>query len=275
MDKLYGLIGEKLSHTYSPEIHKEILKAININGQYTLHEVKKENIQYVIPGLKALGYSGINITIPYKTDLIPYLDSLSPESEKIRAINVVHIDDNGKSTGYNTDYYGFGMMLKYAGVKVHGETAVVLGTGGASRAVMQYLKDNSIKDVIIVTRNVQSAKLKYPNENIITYNNLSDIKNSSILINCTPVGMYPNTDASPIDLKYVKKFNSAIDLIYNPTDTILLREASREGLVTINGLYMLVAQAVKSHEIWNNIKISDSITNNIFDKLMLTYDKTL
>ena len=263
MDKLYGLIGEKLGHTYSPLIHNEILKKVNIKGYYGLFQVKKQNLKYVVSGLKALGYNGINVTIPYKSDIIEFLDALSPEASAIGAVNVVNIDKNGISIGHNTDYYGFGMMLKHANINVEGEGAVILGTGGASKAVAQYLKDNGIRNIILVARNVYSAKLKYPDHKIITYDDLNDIQSCSIIINCTPVGMYPNIEVSPVNKKYLKKFSSAVDLIYNPSQTLFLSDANDEGLITTNGLYMLITQAVRSQEIWNDIEIPTEIIDFI------------
>jgi shikimate dehydrogenase len=266
-ENLYGLMGEHLGHSYSPTIHKMILEAVHINGHYGLFEVQPKNLRDVVPGLKALGYKGINITIPYKHDLIEYLDDLTPEASKIGAVNVIKLDADGKATGYNSDYYGFGMMLKKAAIPITGEGIVVLGTGGASKAVVQYLKDNDAKDIILVTRDVEAAKRKYPTEIIVTYEELNNINNCSVIINCTPVGMYPHVNNCPIDTSCVKNFKSAVDLIYNPTETMFLKQCKSEGLKTTNGLYMLVAQAVKSQEIWNDIKIPDEAIENIVNKI--------
>ncbi len=265
MENLYGLIGEKLGHTYSPQIHNKILEETHTNGYYGLFQVRRENLKYIISGLKALGYKGVNVTIPYKLDIIKYLDSLSPEASSIEAINVINIDKNGMAIGYNTDYYGFGMMINNANIKLKGESAVILGTGGASKAVAQYLKDNDIKDIIMVSRNSKSSKIKYPNDKVIMYDELNIVNNCSIIINCTPVGMFPKTKFSPIEKKYLSKFNTAIDLIYNPSETLFLKEAKETGLKTINGLYMLIAQAVKSQEIWNETEIPNNVINNILD----------
>ena len=267
MENLYGLIGERLGHTYSPQIHSEILKSIKIEGHYGLFQVKKENLKNVIPGLKAIGYNGINVTLPYKSDIIQYLDSLSTEASKIGAINVVSINKNGMAIGYNTDYYGFGMMLNNANINIEGEGVVILGTGGASKAVIQYLKDNGAKDLILVSRDPKLTIHKYPNDKIISYNDLNEINNYSILINCTPVGMYPEIENTPISKMYLNKFKVAVDLIYNPSTTLFLKQAQDEGLKTINGLYMLVAQAVKSQEIWNDTVIDASEINNITNLL--------
>ncbi|MDD4779928.1 MAG: shikimate dehydrogenase [Tissierellia bacterium] len=263
MEKLFGLIGEKLGHTYSPMIHNKILSHINIIGHYGLFQVKRENLKYVIQGLKALGYDGVNVTIPYKTEIMKYLDFISPEAKRIGAVNVIKIDNEGIATGYNSDYFGFGMSLNNANINIHREKAVILGTGGASKAIVQYLKDNKVREIIIVTRNISSAKEKYTEEKIITYEDLKNIKDSSLIINTTPVGMYPNIDNSPINIKILSNFFIAVDLIYNPFQTLFLKNAQEAGLKTLNGMYMLVAQAVKSQEIWNNITISPHIINEV------------
>lgn len=265
MEKLFGLIGEKIGHTYSPIINKKILEEININGHYGVFQVKKENLQFVVSGLKALGYDGINVTIPYKTDIIKYLDNLSPEAEKIGAVNVVSINKDGMATGYNTDYFGFGMMLKSAEMKIEGENAAIIGTGGASKAVSQYLKDNGINKIIFITRDVQSAKQKFPKDDIASYEQIEEIKNCYTIINTTPLGMYPNFQATPIEKKYLSNFSQAVDLIYNPLETLFIKQAKEVGIKGINGLYMLVAQAVKSQEIWNEIEISELVITNIFN----------
>lgn len=267
MEKLFGLIGEKLSHTYSPIINKEIMKQINVDGHYGLFQVKKENLKDVIPGIKALGYNGINVTIPYKTQIIQYLDKLSHEAEKIGAVNVVSFDNSGLAIGYNTDYYGFGMMMEDSKIKIQGENAVILGTGGASKAVYQYLKDNKINKIVFVSRDAEATKQKYPDEEVVSYEELYKIKNYSIVINTTPIGMYPKTEATPLEKRHLQNFSQAIDLIYNPLETLFIKQAKELGLKGVNGLYMLVAQAVKSQEIWNGVNIPDSIVLNILESL--------
>jgi len=263
MEKLFGLLGEKLGHTYSPFIHSEILKEIKVDGHYALFQTKRENLQHVVLGLKALSYNGINVTIPYKEQIIEYLDDLSVEAKKIRAVNVVHINNEGKAIGYNTDYCGFGMMLNNAAIDVSNQKIAILGTGGASKAVKQYVLDNGAEEIVFVSSSKETAKKKYVDDNVIEYGDLSSLKNYSIIINTTPVGMYPNTESSPVDKKHFKNFSSAVDLIYNPAETLFLKQAKNEGLKTVNGLYMLVAQAVKSQEIWNDIQIPDKTIQNI------------
>lgn len=266
MEKLFGLIGEKLGHTYSPIINSKIMEEINIDGHYGTFQVKRENLRNVVPGLKALGYTGINVTIPYKTDIIKYLDHLSPEAGKIGAVNVVAINKEGLAEGYNTDYYGFGMMLENAGIKIKDENVAILGTGGASKAVRQYLMDAGARHIIFVTRDKTAAKEKFP-ENETAFYDDDRIKICSTVINTTPVGMYPNTGATPFDKKYFSGFTQAVDLIYNPMDTLFIKQAREAGLKSVSGLYMLIAQAVKSQEIWNETNIPETVITNIFNFL--------
>lgn len=275
MNKNFGLIGENLGHTYSQFIHSRILNKLDIKGRYGVYEVKKANLRNVVSGLKALGFSGVNVTIPYKVDIIDYLDLLSEEATKIGAVNVIKIDKDDTSIGYNTDYYGFGMMLGKYDVEIKDKNILILGTGGASRAVIQYLIDNSVGDITIASRNPETASLKYKGHKIIGYQDISEVTDCSILINTTPIGMFPNVKESPISRQYLKNFKYAIDLVYNPSETLFLKEAKDEGLRAINGLYMLVAQAVKSQEIWNDICISENIIDTIVRDLYSEIDKSL
>lgn len=273
MDKKFGLIGENLKHTYSPFIHDRILNKLNIKGQYGVYEVKRTNLKYVVSGLKALGFSGVNVTIPYKVDIIDYLDLLNEEAAKIGAVNVIKISEDNSAIGYNTDYYGFGMMLRKYNIEIKDKNILILGTGGASRAVVQYLKDNFAGNITIVSRNIETAKLKYKGYDVIEYQDISEVSDCSIIINTTPVGMYPDVDESAIETKFLKNFKYAIDLVYNPTKTLFLKEAEKEGLITLNGLYMLVAQAVKSQEIWNEINIKENILDLVVRDLHIEIDK--
>jgi shikimate dehydrogenase len=273
MEKKFGLIGENLKHTYSPFIHDRILDKLNIKGQYGVYEVKRINLKYVVSGLKALGFSGVNVTIPYKVDIIDYLDLLNEEAAKIGAVNVIKISEDNSAIGYNTDYYGFGMMLRKYNIEIKDKNILILGTGGASRAVVQYLKDNFAGNITIVSRNIETARLKYEGYDVIEYQDISEVSDCSIIINTTPVGMYPDVNESAIEMKFLKNFKYAIDLVYNPTKTLFLKEAEKEGLITLNGLYMLVAQAVKSQEIWNEINIKENILDSIVRDLHIEIDK--
>ncbi len=253
--KKFGLVGEKLGHTFSPTIHKAILKHLDVIGNYGVLEYDKAEVPNIVQRLKKLSYSGVNVTIPYKTDIMRYLDEISVEAMKIGAINTISFLDD-KTVGYNTDYFGFGMLLKHNNIDVEEKKALILGTGGASRAVVQYLIDNKIKDVQFASTNVEGSKIKYPNYCVCGYDKLKQLEKMDIVINCTPVGMFNDIDC-------LDKFGVAVDLIYNPLETTFLRQAKNLGLKTANGLYMLVAQAVKSQEIWNNTNIDNAIIDEI------------
>lgn len=265
--KKFGLIGEKLGYTFSPIIHKEILKCLNVIGEYNVLEFDRNNVHNIVDILKKQNFSGANVTIPYKTNIMPYLDEISEEAKKIGAINTIHFIDN-KTIGYNTDYFGFGMLLHHYKIEIKNKNALILGTGGASRAVVQYLEDNHIKSVEFASTNVENANNKYSEYKIYNYNQLNEVEKYDIVINCTPVGMFKDKDNTPINKEQLAKFQVAVDLIYNPLETTLLRQARELGLKTANGLYMLVAQAVKSQEIWNNTIIDDKIIDKINNLLL-------
>ncbi|OGO76804.1 MAG: shikimate dehydrogenase [Clostridiales bacterium GWB2_37_7] len=263
--KVFGLIGEKLSHSLSPIIHKHIYELINLDATYSLFQVRPDELNAAAQGIRALGLQGVNVTIPYKVKIMKYLDDISPEAKKIGAVNtILHV--GSYLTGYNTDYIGFGRMLDKYNIELPGKTAVVLGSGGAAKSVTTYLEDMGIAKVYIVTRNLSNIS-HFTKHEFISYAQLSQSPQFDLLINCTPVGMYPSTDASPINNAEVTKFKTIIDLIYNPSCTLLMRQANDFGVPAYNGLYMLVAQAVAAVEIWNNIKVSDDIVAVVYDRI--------
>lgn len=263
-DDLYGLIGGKLGHSFSPQIHEVILKKLDLKGLYNLFEVKEEDLENKIKELKALGAKGVNVTIPYKTKVMKHLDYISPEAQRIGAVNTIDFK-NSLLSGYNTDYYGFGAALKNSDIDVEGKSAVILGTGGASKAVVQYLADNNIKEVIFVSRTPGKAASENTKDfKTISYDDMDRIIHKDIIINCTPCGMYPDIAKCPVSRDVLSKFSIAVDLIYNPLNTLFLKQAWELGLKTSNGLYMLVAQAVASQEIWQDTKIDKTTADEIY-----------
>lgn len=264
--EIYGLIGEKLGHSFSPEIHELFLKKSGRGGIYNLFELPKDKIKEAIEGFKLIKCRGINVTIPYKTSVMEFLDDISAEAKSIGAVNTLSFKNN-KLKGYNTDYIGFGKMLSKFGVTIEGATCVVLGSGGAAKAVTQYLKDNKCKDLYIVTRTPEKVSEGLKEFKIINYDELKQIKNGDVIINCTPCGMYPKVDVSPVDEKVVSEFKAAVDLIYNPLETKFLSYARRNDIKSVNGLYMLVSQAIAAEEIWNDISVSEKIVDEIYGAL--------
>lgn len=247
----YGLIGEKLGHSYSKIIHEQLT-----DYQYEIHPLSKEEFPLF---MKEKNFKAINVTIPYKRDVIPYLDILDEKAKKIGAVNTI-VNDNGKLTGYNTDYDGFYYTLVENQIDVRGKKVLVLGNGGAALAVLAVLNTLDAGQILIV---------KYKEEDgCITYEEAKQQHfDASILINTTPVGMYPNCDVSPIDLRPYQSLEAVIDVIYNPLETKLLMQASERKIKTVNGLSMLVAQAKYAVEHFKDCKLSDELIRPIYDKV--------
>lgn len=264
MKELYGILGERLSHSFSPQIHSLIFKEININGYYHVFEVNKNDLKDAVLGFKALKVKGVNVTIPYKVKAMQYLDEISKEAEDIGAVNTICFRD-GKTIGYNTDYYGFGRMLNKANIEVKNKSAVILGTGGAAKAVVQYLKDQDISQITFISRNPKQVSDSFKKYNTISYDDVKNMDSKDIVINTTPCGMYPNIETSPFNKNDLAKFKAAVDLIYNPQETLFLKYAKEYGAKAIDGLYMLVGQAIKAEELWNGVQIKDELVDTIYD----------
>ncbi len=260
---LYGLLGEKLSHSMSPQIHSIIFEKLKKSGCYHIFEVQKNDLNPAVKGLLALGAVGVNVTIPYKQDVMESLDHISDEAEAIGAVNTIHFN-GGVSIGYNTDYYGFKMMLDRFGVEICGKSFVVLGSGGAAKSVVKCLEDFGAKRICMASRDSSRARSEFKGIDVMDYNELEESEGMDTVINCTPCGMYPNTESSPLDEKAVRKFSCVVDLIYNPRTTMLMKLAEGNGIKAINGLYMLVGQAVKAQEIWNNAQICGEDLEDIY-----------
>lgn len=220
-----GLLGRKLGHSYSPQIH-----AYLGDYSYSLFEKEPEEIESF---LKTGDFTGINVTVPYKKTVIPFLDELTPVAQKMGAVNTI-VRRNGKLIGHNTDPFGFLTMLEASGLQVSGKKVLVLGSGGASNTAVAVLKDMDAH-VVIISRSGEN-----------NYENLHLHQDATVIVNCTPVGMYPNPGVSPIDLHLFPHLEGVLDMIYNPARTKLLLDAQSRGLVAVNGLLMLVAQAKES-----------------------------
>ena len=236
------LIAKKLSNSFSKPIHNEL-------ADYS-YEYKELAENEVGEFLRRKEFDGLNVTIPYKQTVMEYMDEISPEVQRIGAVNTV-LNKNGKLIGYNTEYYGFLHQIKESGADIIGKDAVILGTGGAAKTVICVLSDMGARSV----RTVTSAEIKA--ENMECY------YNAQIIVNATPVGMYPETGNSPIDINDFKKCEAVLDLIYNPSKTKLILDAEKRGLKTANGLGMLVAQAKKASEIFTDKEIPDSEISRI------------
>ncbi|HWY09758.1 MAG TPA: shikimate dehydrogenase [Bacteroidia bacterium] len=242
----FGLIGKSLSHSFSKKYFEEKFKKENlINFSFTNFELNSisefENIIKQNPQLK-----GVSVTVPYKEQIIPFINELSSEAKEIGAVNCINFV-NGKSIGYNTDVFGFKTSIKPFLEPKHNR-ALIFGTGGSSKAIAYALKQIGV-DYFFVT----SSQIK-KNTNAFFYSELSEIILSQflLLINCTPVGMFPDINkTSNIPFDFVTEDHLAYDLIYNPTETVFLKNCKEKGAITINGYSMLQLQAEKAWEIWN------------------------
>lgn len=237
MEKKYALIGAHLSHSYSPKIHAEL-----VGYNYGLVEIAQENLRDFVCGKE---YAGYNVTIPYKKEIIKYLDSVEEIAREIGAVNTV-VNKNGKLVGYNTDYYGIEYSLNSVGITLKGKKVVILGTGGTSLTARTLAKNSGAREIVIISRSGEN-----------NYQNYHLQKDAEIIINTTPVGMYPNNYQRLIDLEVFPNLEGVFDVIYNPTLTDLLSQAKKKGIKFSNGLPMLVAQAKKSAEYFIDKKIDD------------------
>jgi len=241
-----GLLGRKLGHSYSPQIHAHL-------GDYPYTLFEKEPDQ-IADFLRNGEFDGLNVTIPYKKDVIPYCAELSPTAKRLGAVNTIVRRSDGSLIGHNTDFFGFGTMLRRLGVDVSGKKVLVLGSGGASNTVAAVLEEAGANIQIITHR-----------EN--TPETLSRHPDTAVVVNASPEGMYPNNGSSPADLSLFPRLEGVLDLIYNPARTQLLLEAEKRGIPAVNGLEMLVAQAKESAEWFTGQSISDEVIPRILKSL--------
>jgi shikimate dehydrogenase len=259
--EVYAILGHPVRHSFSPAIHNAAFQANNINAVYVAFDV--ENIADALKGIRALGIRGASITIPHKIAIIPYLDELTDLASKIGSVNTVYWED-GKLKGDNTDAYGFYESLSHH-EEITDKTILMLGAGGAALAVSfaLFAYDKPAKLIIAARNREQREQLRsrllsnFPDATIETCNfeSLSEArKQSQIIINTTPVGMFPNEDQIPFDPALIPEKITVMDLIYHPVETRLLQEAARKHCTIIPGTEMLLYQAARQFEIWTGEK---------------------
>ena len=231
--KIY-LIAQKLSHSFSPFIHGKL-------ADYD-YQLKELNIDELDAFFKKRDFDGLNVTVPYKVEVMKYLDYVSPEAQDLGAVNTI-VNRDGKLCGYNTDYYGFCYMAQNA--ELCGKDVVIIGSGGASKAVVAACEKLGARRTRILPHEENKK------------GSVEKFYDCDVLINTTPVGMYPKTGVSPVDLECFEKWESVLDVIYNPSKTKLLLDAERLGKKGVNGLSMLVAQAKKACEIFTGESVPD------------------
>ena len=227
---VFGLLGRKLGHSYSPQIHSFLG-----DYEYPLYEKDPDEIaDFMTNG----SFDGMNVTIPYKETVMPYMAGLSDSAKKIGSVNTVTRLPDGTLYGDNTDYYGFSFLLESAGFEVKDKKVIVLGNGGASKTVVCVCRDKGVREITVISRRSETDN----------YENISKHADADYVINTTPVGMYPNNGESPVDLSIFKSCKGVADLIYNPSKTKFILDAEALGIPAVNGLVMLCAQAVKAAE---------------------------
>lgn len=264
--KKFGLLGEKLGHSYSKEIHELFFKRENIEAKYELIEKNIENLPEVLENIREGKYNGINVTIPYKVEIMQYLDRISDIAKKIGAVNTVTCK-NGKLIGENTDYFGFLKTLKMNEIKIEDAKVLVLGTGGAAKAIYNVLVDEGSSKIFLATLS-QNKKLSLRQQDrIIHYGEIKNLRDVDIIVNCTPLGMFPVIDNCPLNESNLIDCKYLIDIIYNPKETLLIKKYKAKGTKTVNGLTMLITQAIKSEEIWHEKKFNKENFDYIYEKI--------
>jgi shikimate dehydrogenase len=287
--KLYGVIGDPIGHSLSPILQNWLLDRYGIDGRYVAFQVTPDNLANAIHGMQALGIHGLNVTIPHKEKVLAYLTTLSPDAQLLGSANTI-LNKNGILHGFNTDVPGFINSVENLHQKFFQSRVIVLGAGGAARAVVYALKKLEISELVLCDLSLTETKpledkcraefgLTNVNSWAIDDPRLIDIVNScSVLINATPVGMLPNTDRSPLpDNIPLHKEMLAYDLIYNPAQTKLLADAQKSGAIIKNGLDMLIFQGAASMSIWTDkqIDLEQSALNEIryiLNKAMIVHE---
>ena len=249
-----GLLGRKLGHSYSPQIH-----ACLGSYSYDLFEKEPDEVETF---LKTGDFTAINVTIPYKQTVIPFCSELSQTARRIGAVNTIVRREDGSLIGHNTDYFGFLSTVKHSGLDPYGKKVLVIGNGGASKPAITVMEELGARVTVITHK-----------EN--TPENLRKHDDAAILVNATPVGMYPNTGLSPVDLSLFPRLEGVLDMIYNPARTQLLLDAEDRGLITENGLWMLVSQAKEASEWFTGSPIDDALIGTIHQSLRLQMENII
>lgn len=284
-----GLIGNPVKHTMSPLIHNTLASMTGINMVYVPFEVKEKELKNAIKGAVALDIQGMNVTIPYKTDVIPFLEDVDPLAKAIGAVNTLVRTENGGFKGYNTDMTGLYHAMQDEGIELKDQTVVILGAGGVARPTAFLCANKGAKKVYILNRTFEKAvnvadevnlalELTDSDEKVVPmllgdYRRVLEIEDSFIAIQCTSVGLFPDVNSAVIeDEEFYKKVSSAMDLVYRPLQTKFLKLAKEAGAKTFSGLKMLLYQGIDAYELWNEdkgIKITKDQADEIYRSMML------
>lgn len=244
----YGLIGAKLSHSFSPQIHSKLG-----DYPYELYELEESQLEDFLDKTSCQGF---NVTIPYKKKIMEFCTEISDEARKIGAVNTLVRNEKGGFTGYNTDYFGMKKALEKAEISLCERKCIILGSGGASETAKAVAADCGASEIVVISRGGRD-----------NYENINRHFDAEIIINTTPVGMYPDNLVSPVNLDDFYQCKGVFDLIYNPNRTKLILDGMRKSIPCGGGLFMLVAQAAKARELFGNVKISESEIERVFNEI--------
>lgn len=250
--KIYGCIGKKLTHSFSKEIHAKLADYV-----YELIELSEDEIKSFF---EKKDFEAINVTIPYKETVIPYLDFVSEVAQKIGAVNTI-VNKNGKLYGYNTDYYGMKALIEKVDIHLKNKKVLVLGTGGTSKTAQVVAKDMGASDILVVSRNKKDRCITYEEA-------INRHSNADVIINTTPSGMYPDSDSKPIDISKFASLEGVVDAVYNPLTTNLVSDAKKRGMKAECGLYMLVMQAAFAVEKFLDTEIPKETADHVFRDIL-------
>ena len=257
--KKYGCIGKKLTHSFSKEIHAKLA-----DYAYDLVELAEEEIA---PFFEKKDFAAINVTIPYKQTVIPYLDSISEVAERIGAVNTI-VNKDGKLCGYNTDYYGMKALIERIGIDLTGKKVLVLGTGGTSKTARVVAADLGAAEILTVSRR--------KTDHYITYKEaVQEHADANVIINTTPSGMYPDCESRPIDITEFTQLIGVVDVVYNPLCTNLVLDAKQRGIKAEGGLYMLIMQAVVAVERFLDTRIAKEVADRVFASIFASKENVV
>lgn len=254
----YGVIGKPIDHSLSPLLHRCLYEQTGHRAEYSRFEVEPARIAEVVPAMRALGIRGINVTSPHKVAILPCMDELDPVAKAVGAVNTVLLREDGTACGYNTDVFGFTRSMAHLGIPIGGRRFVLCGMSGGGAAVREALAREGAAEVLTASTNPAKG---------IAYESLRAAPPRDVIVNCTPLGMWPDVDRSVVDEAVLKRFHAAVDLIYSPTETLFLRKAAALGRATLNGLWMLVFQGIRSFSIWTGIPESAVDAEKIYRRL--------
>ncbi|BCB04903.1 shikimate dehydrogenase [Bacillus sp. KH172YL63] len=266
---LYGVIGDPIAHSMSPLMHTSAFRESGVDATYVKFHVKKEDLPQAIEGIKALGIRGVNVTVPHKEQVMELLDEIDPLAEAIGAVNTI-VNENGKLTGYNTDGLGYVEGLRNMSKEpLEGKSMLIIGAGGAAKAIYYTLASLGVRVIDVTNRTKERAEkmigacpFQLDSTSLTLEEAEKRLQDYDVIIQTTSIGMFPHIDESPLVMHEVKQGSIVSDIIYNPLETSLLKQAREKGAQTQNGLDMFVYQGALSFEKWTGIFPSYSIMKN-------------